>query len=122
MSASRKAPIVFIHTTSTHRKLTSLDLSAIRTHTARRQHRRSRGARAQLPQRDQTVLCQVKRTDAQDDAAFGPTGKNDLLFGLDTRIRSDTIRSDPFDSFPIPANDAISLAVDYCGCFPAKRF
>lgn len=109
MPASTKKDLVFIHATPTHWRLTGYQLSAIRTYTTRDQHRYLKEARVQAFPQDKSVFSGNESVDVQDDAALVNTRSTDLVTGLDIRVPSESIRSDPFDSFPIPASDAISM-------------
>ena len=93
--------IVLINLTPKQPKIRGLELSTIRSHNAIA-HRSKRGRPRQRPKSVDEDLAQVVARRSQADHP-----------GLH-RLPSESIRSDPFDSYPVHTNELFSQAIDHC--------
>ena len=112
MPPQEKDAIVLINLTQKQPKIRGLELSTIRSHNAF-VHSSRRDKPRQRPKSvgENSVQVVAKRSQV-DHPGLGLLFHNANSRGL--RLPSGSIRSDPFDSFPVRANEQVFQAIDHC--------
>jgi hypothetical protein len=116
MAPPANNPIVLINLTPNQPKLTGLELSTIRSHNAHRHSARRDKARSQPQSIDEEPARRVAARQSHDLALQLFTVENGYHLG--PRVSNESIRSDPFDCFPVRSNEKITLAIDHCKHHP----
>lgn len=112
---STKNSFVLINLTPNQPKITGWELSAIRSHNAYRHSSKRVNLRSRGLIDEDSIVGRKRRANGHSHGhPFDTTDDVNLNLSETPRLVGDeTFRSDPFDSYPVPANEAIAMAIDH---------